>query len=363
MKREKLKWFKLLYFVPLLGILVLTNVGIDPGNMFHNVGRDVADSFMAGNDTYVSSANLNERRVKERVIATMPDEVECIIMGSSTVTGISRPYVGTESFYNLFLSGADYYDIMAQFGLMEVYGKSAKRIILCMDTNFFDKKLYDSYQRNVTYKPYAQYMIDILNNGEPKEPRPDDRAENLQKLIQMFSLTYFQSCIDYMNANGKVNMERWGIVDVTYGGTYYQTDGSMIYDVYYQSRTAEDVRAEAADYSVDYYFTPYEKLSAESKDTFEKLLAYLGQCGVEVDLFISPLSPALWDRCNPEVNSILWETESFVNEVAAQYNLDVMGSFNPYTVGVTDEAFYDCRHMRHESLAEFFNFGPDVAEY
>ena len=71
---------------------------------------------------------------------------------------VNKDIVGTDSFINLGVSGSDIYDILAQFGLMDIYGKKTKRVIFCVDSYSFDESFYaadgaqnaiDVYKRQV----------------------------------------------------------------------------------------------------------------------------------------------------------------------------------------------------------------------
>lgn len=358
MEKKHSNWLGLLIVTAsLLGFLVLVNCYVDPANLFHNVSTEIADSVIAGNSTYITSGNMNERLVKQRIIETMPDEIECIAVGPSVMFGISQNHVNTDSYYNLGVSGADFYDIMAQFGLMELQGKTPKRVIFCVDSYFFNKALYDTFTRNTTYKPYADYMLRVLD-GEtnPEVPKSDTKAESVERIKQMFSVSYFQSSVEYVQVKGSLNIPRWGVADETYSGSYYMPDGSMHYAESYENSTVEDVIKEVEGFDVNYYFTPYEHISEESMEAFEKLIVYLQAQGTQVDLFLCPVCPSLWDRLDETVNPILWDVEDFAQNMSEKYELNIIGSYNPYNLGIPDSSFYDTRHVRHEMLEEYFEF-------
>lgn len=359
MKKKKFVWLKLIAtFSPLLALLIIVNIYYDPVNVFHNVSRSIADSLLANNSTYITSGNMNEREVKQYIIEDMPEDIDCISIGSSTMFGIRSEHVGTENYYNLGVSGADFYDILAQFGLMEIHGKVPKRVIFCVDTYFFDENMLSILTRHIPYKPYANYMIQILNGENPSVPQKNTFADDIQKFSQMFSVSSFQTAVDYFMEYKTLNVERWGIADADYDGTYsyYLADGSMMYPVDYRNNTVDDVVKDAASYDVTYYFSSGEHISETSMDVFEKLICYLEDQGTEVILFLPPLCPSLWNKCSEDVTPILWEVEAFAQEMAEKYELKMVGSYNPYTVGMTDADFYDCRHMRHECLDEYFDF-------
>ncbi len=355
--KKHLIWLRLLAVAgPLLALLIFVNCYFDPANIFHNVSRSIADSLLDGNATYITSGNMNERLVKKYIIEDMPDNIECVCIGPSVVFGIDSSLVGTDNYYNLGVSGADYYDILAQFGLMEENNKHPERIILCLDTYFFDDILSDSANRNVALKPYAGYMMDILNGKPTGTPQMDTRAESLQRIIQMFSVTYFQSSIDYIKANKTLDIPRWGIASPSHTGTYYKPDGSMVHSVALQNSSPESVTKNAAGYNIDYHFGANRHISSSKAESFDKLVSYLKQQDTEVILFLAPMCPTLWDRCDQETYPLVWEVEAFANAIATKYDLEIVGSYNPYKYDLTDAAFYDARHLKHEYLPLLGNY-------
>lgn len=103
--------------------LVITNIYQDPANIFHDESKEIAESIVAGYAAYSATGNGNEREVKHNLIMVMPKETDCIAVGPSLVMCVNKDIVGTDSFINLGVSGSDIYDILAQFGLMDIYGK------------------------------------------------------------------------------------------------------------------------------------------------------------------------------------------------------------------------------------------------
>lgn len=357
MRKERYKWFGLLVIAAsLLGILIFTNVFFDPANLFHDVSRPVAEALLDGEGAYVTSGNANERLIKKYMIEQMPKQVECLVLGSSTVIGIRRENVGTESFFNLGVSSADYYDIMTSLALLELNDVKAERIILGVDHYFFSEDLYENNARSKAWKPYAEYMEGIFDGETPAVPEADLKAERIEQFRQLFSVTYFQASIDYVNQNGSLNINRWGTVDEAYTGAYFAMDGSMVYPLEYEYTPIEEALRAARDYDLDYQFGTHRTMSERSRENFEKMLVYLLEQGIEVQLFLCPMSPALWERYDEERYPILAEVEAYVLEMAQKYDLEVIGSYNPTLLEIPNEAFYDARHIRHGLLSEYFDF-------
>lgn len=363
----KWKWLRVLLVLPVLFVLIFTNIYIDPANIFHDYSEEIAESILNGKATHFGSSNVNEREVKHNLIMKMPDKVDCIAVGPSLVMGVRSEIAGSDDFYNMGHSGANFYEILAQFGLMEAYGKKVDRVIFCVDSYFFDEAFMKRHGVNEGLKRYADYMIDILNGEETEKPRESYWNELETKVRQMFSVTYFQASVDSVQAaNSYVNdRERWGIVGENFDGTYYMPDASWVYARSYQNRTEEDVRKDSEEYNIERQFSKGEHISEYCKEIFEKLIGYLLSQGIEVDLYLCPVAPSLWDRIEAEETEypIIGEIEKYANRVAKEYDLKITGSYNPYNLDMRDKDFYDARHVRHELLGTYFDFEPERSDF
>lgn len=122
------KWLQLFFFVcPLLILLAFMNYYVDPANLFHDISGKTAKSLIEGNDTYIAVGNAEMVEVKRALIKNMPEQVECVIVGSSITLCIDSDIVQSDSCLNLSISGATYYDYLAVFGTMEKYEKKQTR--------------------------------------------------------------------------------------------------------------------------------------------------------------------------------------------------------------------------------------------
>ncbi len=360
---SKLRWCGLLTMVPLLAGLIGTNVYQDPANIFHDESKAMAEAIVAGNSVYSGTGNLNEREVKKNLIMSMPDEVDTIAVGPSLVMCVTAEDVGSDSFYNLGVSAADLYDILAQFGMLESYGKRYKRVILCVDSYGFDENIYNyELASNKALMPYAEYMLDVLDGAKTEGVKNETAEVWKRRVEQAFSLTYFQASSNQIQANEEFSMadHRWGIAPEDYDAEkpYYSPDGSWNYAASYQSNDADIVRGASTTYDLVTQFAYKRHISSYSMEVYDRLITYLQNEGVEVELFLCPICPALWDRLQPEIANypMLYEISDYAHEMAEKYDLKLTGDFDPYVVGITDEEFYDCRHVRKELLGKYFDF-------
>lgn len=339
--------------------MIVMNYMIDPAGLFHDDSKAIAQSILSGNNTLLLYGNIDEREVKHQLIVNMPEQVECIAIGPSLVMGVRQGDVGTNSFYNLGESGADFYDILAQFGIMELNNKHYERVIFCVDSYFFDENLNKTFTRNKELKPYAQYMLKILDGETANAPTVE--RNYWRNCTQLVSPSYFQSALHLVKKEGikpfAMNDSRWSTVnDGVFEDAYYMSDGSWVYGLKTQKMDERDVVRESNGYDIEKQFSKGKHIGNYQQEIFEKLVCYLQARNVRVDLYLCPLPPTLWDRVDNSDYHVLNELENFAHDISERYNLKLTGSYNPYKLGMSDSDFYDSRHVRHELLSKYFDF-------
>ncbi|MCQ2539572.1 MAG: hypothetical protein MJ114_03900 [Acetatifactor sp.] len=364
-KHQK-KGLHLILLLPILLCIVACNYFVDLASIYHDVDEtQIAKYLLEGKQATLGNSNGNEREVKRQLIMQMPDQVDCIVVGPSLVMEINREVTGEQELINLGVSGADMYDMLAQFGIMDIYGKKADRVIFAVDSYWFDETLAANFGRSQGFKPYAYYLIDNMYGGTMQPPVVDAKTPMSTYVTQLFSASYFKSnawsflikCKGALQGEKFILRQPWGLVDDSFTGDYYDSDGSWVYSKKAAERTVENVRADAAGYNIEYQFSKGGHIGEKSCEIFEHLLTYLQERGTQVDLFLCPLSPSLYDRLDgAEDYYVLQELEAYAKDVAERYELRMIGSFDPYEVGIKDEDFFDARHVRGDRLAQYFDF-------
>lgn len=360
--RNVFKWIRLIAItLPVLVVFCGINYYEDPANIFHNNSKNVAETILNGQEAYFGSGNGDERDVRYNCIEGLPKHLDCITLGPSLAMGISSSDVGTDSYHNLSVSGMNFNDFMGQIAMLEAYGVKYDRVIFCVDSYFFDET-FAVGARNQTIMPYAEYMIRKLDGENPSMPYVSGDSNELKtQMEQLFSVSYFQSSVNLVRNNNSMILPeaRWGIVDEsTKDLAHYEVDGSWVYSADYRDNTIDDVVRDANEYPIETQFAYDQHLSDYYKDYFKKLIKYLLDNGVEVEFYLCPLCPTLWDRleADSEHYYILDEIEAYAYEVADEYDIKLTGSYDPYIVGISDADFLDARHIQDDKLSEFFDF-------
>ena len=365
---ELKKWLRLTVMLPLIIFLVFTNIYQDPANLYHDFSVEIAEALLEGKEAFFYSKNGDERGVKQHLIEHMPEYVDCITVGPSLTMEIRSDMVGTDNYYNLSASGLNFNDYMAEFALLEANNVKVDRVVLCVDSYFFDE-IYANGSLKTEWMPYANYMIIKLGGGNPEVPPKNPgffSAENLKKIwtrvSQAVSITYFQSSCKLIRDNRRfIQPARWGIIDEdTKDHAYYEPDGSTVFSLEYRSSTVDDVIKDANSYDIEKQFGYGKHVDSYYFEYFDRLVKYLTENNIEVEFFLCPLCPTLWDRLGIGEDSceyyLLDEIEEHAREIADKYRIKVTGSYNPYAVGASDSDYWDCRHMRMDSMNKYFDF-------
>lgn len=351
MKRLKVLLKLLLYLFP-LALLVVVNVVGDAGCYFHDVSNDIGKAIINGHNARSTSGNESERKIKKYILDNI-NEVDCVSIGPSLVTYIGKDNINCKSYYNLGVTNGDYYDMMAQFAFIDINNIKINKVIFCSDLSYFTN---DSYVRNNNlhdeFMEYSNYMIDYLKVGIKKEIKNNI---NIKYLLgsPLFSISYFQNSFEYLEKN-LANLKRIELVKNDSEMLYYQSDGSRYPSKEMREATKDDVKKSAAEY--DKTLITDITFNEECIHNFILLIDYLKKQNIEITIWKCPLSPALWNEINNNYYNYYTDLESLLDKIAKEKSLKICGSYNPYKIGISNNDFYDARHIKKSSISNYFYF-------
>ncbi len=355
----------LLFSIPILSLLIFVNYNADPGNLFGAAPEKMVGLFMEGKSAYVKSGNVEEREVDKKLIEAMPDSPECIAVGPSLVRWVNSDMVGSEKFYNLGMSSGNGYDVLAIFGQLERNGKMPDKVLFCVDTLFFDTAIMENNKSWLPYEEDVQVALDMIGSStELDDSQIEILAAKTSKYGQLFSLTYFQSSMQYISENGISGDAKIGEPDAEYQGAYYLKDNARVSAYHIENISEADVEEEMEQYitgssssKLENAITPNAHLDLEQVENFKKLITYLQENNVEIKFFLHPFPPLIWDYIIENGSyPMVEELDVFIHEYSAEKGIPITGSYNPYEVGCGNEDFQDYRHMKAERLYKYFDF-------
>ena len=177
--------FKFALFIPILVFMVWFSYTVDRSGLFQGelAPRRIVDLMLQGYDvSNFEQMNEIEREVVQLFAQDVPDTPEVIGIGSSRVLQFTRELVGTESFFNMGVTGAEVRDNMTSYYKMVCYGKAPKVLIwsvdpwvLYGDEAAFDKradeKLYNEFLTKVPSSALTAVCCMTPHSGMPTPTR------------------------------------------------------------------------------------------------------------------------------------------------------------------------------------------------
>mgnify|MGYP000066738682 CR=1 FL=1 len=215
--------------------------------------RRIVDLMLQGYDvSNFEQMNEIEREVVQLFAQDVPDTPEVIGIGSSRVLQFTRELVGTDSFFNMGVTGADVRDNMTSYYKMVCYGKAPKVLIWSVDpwVLYGDEAAFD---KRADVELYNEFLTKVL--GVETDYEEEDRVALWKALVEP---AYFQGNVDYYLKNrgqSVVTDDDGNPIDFNPvdGDPYEQpttikrSDGSVLYDPAFRDANPDQVRALAAE--------------------------------------------------------------------------------------------------------------------
>ncbi|MEG0896124.1 MAG: hypothetical protein RSD54_04505 [Ruthenibacterium sp.] len=327
--------------------MIYVNYTVDCSGYFQGEQylRDVANMVLAGKDI-VGYEKLNdlERDVMKILANNMEPMPDYLALGSSRVLQLSRKVMKTDSFFNCGMTGGDARDVLDTFYLFDREDRLPKTIIIGFDPWLLrdDADAFDKRSDTALYATFLSEKLGIETTFE----KPD--AE--QKWTALFSPSYFQNNISYLQRDSDGADKPKPVSGNLYAqGTEVKCgDGSLLYTAEFRNQTQEAINFSALNTcNFVLRLEGYPKLGIKMPEVFDKFFAYAKERNVNIVLLLAPFHPIVYDHLveNAEKYGGFMQTEPAVRKLAAKYDFEVFGSYNPYAIdGVTEADFYDGLH-------------------
>ena len=336
--------------------------------------RRIVDLMLQGYDvSNFEQMNEIEREVVQLFAQDVPDTPEVIGIGSSRVLQFTRELVGTDSFFNMGVTGADVRDNMTSYYKMVCYGKAPKVLIWSVDpwVLYGDEAAFD---KRADVELYNEFLTKVL--GVETDYEEEDRVALWKALVEP---AYFQGNVDYYLKNrgqSVVTDDDGNPIDFNPvdGDPYEQpttikrSDGSVLYDPAFRDANPDQVRALAAEACPTFnsvHMEGFDSLSPKQEEAFDKFIQYAQNQGTTVILALSPWHPYLYDFLLTEADQHqgFFETENWIRQYAHDYNIPLYGSYDPTCIKGLDETdFFDGLHCKGCGIAKFFPGVPQVLQ-
>lgn len=341
----------LIFLIPLLLFIVLTNYFIDPANLFSSEFEEEMAEILVNEKNAAGVYNYDERIFQKEYIQRLEDENEAVILGSSRALQIREEMIEAESFFNHGVSGAVLEDYIA---ITEIYKENEKmpdKIIMGVNPWIFNR--YNVEERWRSIEEYYYLFLD-----EDYQDEESLLEENFgRNYMQLFSATYFQASFETLikgQAFTDIQQTEAESLDVP----VKLVDGSLVYQRPRKNISAEDAEIEAQNYIRNgvYSLENYNEIDSEYRHNFQQLIKFLLERDVQLIFYLPPYHPLVFDYLEEnERYHIIFEVEKYIRDVAAKNKIKVVGDYDPAELDLDKNDFHDGMHPKESVMAKLFS--------
>jgi hypothetical protein len=335
-----------LVLAPIFLFVVIVNYFGDAANLFSmDYEKKIANEILKGHHV-TNITNYDERLLNKYLVNNSKSCPEVLVLGSSRVMLINSSHFAGQTFFNNGVSGASIEDLLGIYELYEKKGCLPKKLILGLDP--WTLNINNDQKRWVTLKD-EYYSIANKLTGSKTVMESDN---GFSKLAQLVSPSYFKMSLKKIISRSP---ELKGTDQKMNNGFTKLADGSINYDSNYRTATAAGVEKRAVDYMNGHIYGAenFDKLSPEVMLVLERFIKYLSGKNIEVSFFLTPYHPKVYSFVSgTDKYKQVALSEKYFIDLGKKYNVEIIGSFNPYLLHMDNSDFYDGMHCNEKGIAE-----------
>jgi peptidoglycan/LPS O-acetylase OafA/YrhL len=318
----------------LVGTLFLVLIGYITSNIDFSVEEIMAKDLF--NHSIIYSQNCDDRIFVKNRVAFEKMNPEAIAIGSSRLMQASSNGIGL-NLLNLSVSGASLEDLIA---IWELSSRKFNPDYVFLGT---DPWIFNSNSRQSRWMSLGgEYRFALSKLGF------DIKIESYKNKNK----SIFNYCANkvYKSINIKVNIAN---DDLPSWQDKIRKDGSRVYNFVYANKSIKDIERglkKCASYGMANY-----SYSNEARLIFEKFVSNLKSQNRKVVFVLSPYHPKMNNIMRSEEKKLYCEMESVFRNIAASYDIQVVGSYDPFIVGSGAEDFYDGMHPKDSCMNKVFS--------
>ena len=330
--------------LPIILLVIGINYFGDAANVFDSEYEKKMVKIIL-NDKYVTNIqNYDERIFQEELISEIKFQPEIVIIGSSRTMLISSAFFSKQSLLNSSVSGAGLKDITAIYQIYKSNNKIPKKIIIGIDPWLLNENNIQSRWLSIS---------SYYNQFHHKKEIP---FISHKRFKQLFSLSYFQFSLKRLykdlleNTNPIPTNERFNKTNTKL------TDGSLVYGFEFKNASSKEIEIRIQSYLNNklYNIDDFRSISDKSWKEFVKVLDDMKNNGVEVELFLAPYAPLVYNEILDNYPMVI-RSEEKIRNLALSKNIRLYGSFNPFELNMDNSYFYDGMHCNEKGIEKVLN--------
>jgi hypothetical protein len=354
--------------MPILVLLVTVNYFIDGAFVFNKRSNEIAKILVSGRNAavkYVPAhwADLQISVINERKRYEKFSPTQILVFGTSRSSEIVAKLFPDNTFFNCVLPGGNFLDYIGLYGLYKKNLMLPKYLIISIDPwTFHERKLVTIKNKNhsiadpaselsvnpdlVEYYNYASTYLGLTVENSSRT----EKTENIQKLKELFSPTYFQ--INSKSILAKVIFETAEETEPSYFVVRNDGGYSLALESDVDSNSVQKKSLEFIEIHKNNFF-----LSSDTSNIyfqlFQNFLTTLQSDNVTPIIYFSPVNPIVYDALVENSGVAL---EHAITLYAVRKKIKVIGSFNPHKYGIhyTDKHFMDAYHPVKSVVKDIF---------
>ncbi|MEM9059727.1 MAG: hypothetical protein AAGD13_04625 [Pseudomonadota bacterium] len=342
------------YLFILFATLMIGVVGVRSLNSFFapllyddrhvwSVGKLLSD----GNSYLTYDLNIETRGLRRESIRSLPSRPEFVVMGASHWQEAHRAIVPGVDFYNAHVHRDYYEDIVAVASWFYTFDKMPQKLMISIRDNQFAPVADRTDFLWVPVLPDYRRAAPIFG----LEPHFEYANGLTPRLRQAVSLPLLWDNVErFLNSpvlpsiSSDVQHETLDVL-LPDGGIYWSQK-------HRRSFTPERTYRESIALAEAKIESP-PTIDPVGLEALDRVIAFMIDHGVEVSLSHPPFNPVVWDHVQgTRYIPALKRIEDAVQAVADNHGIRVVGSFNPYEVGCTNDMYIDGEHSSPLCLAE-----------
>lgn len=343
-----------LLFLPLLLLLTAVNWYADPGNAIRSDYERKVAQILAGGENAANLNNMDDRAFMREYLPLRTQPIDTLALGSSHSMQITKELTGDENTFCGGMTGADLRDCISLYRLVRQAGFSPSRVILVVDSWFLSE---GTVERRAMTDGYREFCRE--NGFEPVQAGQwDQLSQQLEKKMQLFSITYFQSSLNFLQTGKQAVRDPVATTSFYSESGMRRADGSYCYEAQYRDPDSGYARENvAAMMAVKPDFAA--KFNGVSENLAAQLSAFIESMqadGCQVVVMIPPFHPDYYAFMaqRPQEYGELLGTEGLIRDIAEKTGAAVFGSFDPSACGLTAADFYDGLHCSDTAMYKFY---------
>lgn len=344
---------KLSLFVPLLAAMMYVSYRVDPSGLFWGAGFErQASEYMLEGKYIAGYERLDGRALNEAYAKNVEKRPQILVNGSSRSMLINTSFAGGKTLYNAGNVGADVCDFFTSYYIFSREGKEPEIFVMGIDPWIFNDG-----SENLDKRSDKELYYEFIGEELGFENREYEKDNPYEKYLALIDPSYFQGSVAYYfkDKSADVSPEPVAEEDVYSQNEVVKCpDGSVIYDEYFRTRDqrAADLDALTASHSTLLRLADFDSLSRNYVRQFETFIEYLQAKGIKVIFYLPPYHPYLIEAALADFDTYrcLFEVETYLKGTAEKYGIEIYGSYNPYSLDLTNTDFMDGYHLRRESV-------------